>query len=56
MNIQKSELIIIGGGIAGLAAAWSAQQQGIPYTLLESSNRFGGLIHTERAGDTVIEY
>jgi oxygen-dependent protoporphyrinogen oxidase len=56
MNTQKSELIIIGGGIAGLAAAWYAQQQGIPYTLLESSNRFGGLIHTERVGDTVIEY
>src|SRR5262245_11186348 len=49
-------LIIIGGGIAGLAAAWYAQKEGIPYTLLEASNRFGGLIHTERIGDYVIEY
>lgn len=49
-------LIIIGGGIAGLAAAWYAQQANIPYTLLEASNRWGGLIHTERVNDFIIEY
>jgi protoporphyrinogen/coproporphyrinogen III oxidase len=53
---NMTKLIIIGGGIAGLAAAWYAQKANIPYTLLESSNRFGGLIHTERFNDCIIEY
>jgi protoporphyrinogen/coproporphyrinogen III oxidase len=44
---------IIGGGISGLSAAWFLQQSGIPYTLLESAERWGGKIRTERvdAGD-----
>lgn len=41
-------LVIIGGGIAGLSAAWEAQQRGISYTLLEASERWGGkIISTE---------
>ncbi len=36
--------VIIGGGITGLSAAWELQRQGIEYTLLESSNRWGGKI------------
>lgn len=36
--------IIVGGGITGLSAAWELQRQGIEYTLLESSNRWGGKI------------
>lgn len=38
---------IIGGGIAGLSAAWELQQQGIDYTLLESADRLGGKVRTE---------
>lgn len=41
-------LVIIGGGITGLSAAWEAQQRGISYTLLEASERWGGkIISTE---------
>ena len=41
-------LVIIGGGITGLSAAWEAHQLGIPYTLLEASERWGGkIISTE---------
>ena len=41
-------IAIIGGGITGLSAAWEAQQRGIPYTLLEASDRWGGkIISTE---------
>lgn len=35
-------LVIIGGGITGLSAAWEAQQRGSAYTLLEASERWGG--------------
>jgi oxygen-dependent protoporphyrinogen oxidase len=37
-------LVIIGGGITGLSAAWEAQQRGILYTLLEASDRWGGKV------------
>ena len=37
-------LVIIGGGITGLSAAWEAQRRGIPYTLLEASDRWGGKV------------
>ena len=50
-----SRVIIIGGGITGLAAAWELQQQGIDTVLLESTNRLGGKIVTERAEGFIIE-
>ena len=37
-------LVIIGGGITGLSAAWEAQQRGISYTLLEAPDRWGGKV------------
>ena len=51
------KLIVIGGGIAGLSAAYYAQKQ-IPeaqITLLESDSRWGGKIATERTDGFVIE-
>lgn len=50
-----SHVVIVGGGITGLAAAWELQQHGIPYTLLESSPQLGGKIVTERADGFIIE-
>ena len=37
-------IVIIGGGITGLSAAWEAQQRGITYTLLEASEHWGGKV------------
>lgn len=37
-------IVIIGGGITGLSAAWELQQRGIPYSLLEASHRWGGKV------------
>ena len=48
-------IVIIGGGITGLAAAWELQQQGVPYILLEASGRLGGKIMTERAEGFIFE-
>ena len=48
-------IVIIGGGITGLAAAWELQQHGIEYVLLEGSARLGGKIMTERADGFIIE-
>ncbi len=48
-------VVIIGGGITGLAAAWELQQQGVEYLLLEGTERLGGKIRTEYADGFIIE-
>ena len=42
-----SKVIVIGGGITGLSAAWALQQEGVEYALLEKESRWGGKVHTE---------
>lgn len=55
------DVAIVGGGIAGLAAAYYAQKQGLRYVLLEASERLGGKAQSEHVtgyGETpfVVEY
>ena len=58
---MNHRIIVVGGGIAGLAAAHrllelrDAQTLDLDVLLLEASNRLGGCIATERAGDFLIE-
>lgn len=47
--------IVIGGGISGLACAFRLQQRGMPVTLLESSDRAGGLAGTVSRGGFLFE-
>ena len=39
---MKSRIVIIGGGLAGLAAATALAESGLPVTVLESRPRLGG--------------
>jgi protoporphyrinogen/coproporphyrinogen III oxidase len=41
-----TDVVVIGGGIAGLAAADRLAAAGVRVTLLEAAERFGGMIHT----------
>jgi oxygen-dependent protoporphyrinogen oxidase len=41
------QVIVIGGGIAGLATAYELHRQQIPFLLLEASARVGGVIWSE---------
>ncbi|QEY24038.1 flavin monoamine oxidase family protein [Neisseria animalis] len=41
---MRTQTLIIGGGLAGLYAAYLLEQQGKDYLLLEAQNRFGGRI------------
>lgn len=43
------DVIIIGGGLAGLSAAWRLKHHNI--LLLEAEDRIGGRVHSERRGD-----
>jgi oxygen-dependent protoporphyrinogen oxidase len=52
---MKSHVIIIGGGISGLAAAHRLSEQQVQVTLLEASPRLGGTIHTEQRDGFLLE-
>lgn len=48
---SRMSVVVIGGGISGLACAWQLLQHGVPVILLERSARLGGVIDTvESAG------
>jgi protoporphyrinogen/coproporphyrinogen III oxidase len=45
------DLIVIGGGVSGLALAWKAASVGRRALVLERSGRVGGCLHTHRRPD-----
>ena len=53
--MKSTTVAVIGGGISGLAAAWTLHKRGVPYLLLEAGERFGGVVRTEREQGFVIE-
>ncbi|HVZ22917.1 MAG TPA: protoporphyrinogen oxidase [Vicinamibacterales bacterium] len=52
MNI---DVVIVGGGIAGLSAAFELQKRGRSFVVLERAARTGGVIVSEQVGDFVID-
>jgi oxygen-dependent protoporphyrinogen oxidase len=50
-----TRVVVVGAGIAGLAAAWDLKQAGVDVTVLESEPRPGGVIITERRDGFVVE-
>jgi protoporphyrinogen/coproporphyrinogen III oxidase len=49
------DVAIVGGGVAGLAAAHALSKRGVSFLLLEAAPDFGGLIRTEREGGFLME-
>ena len=52
---MKEEVIIIGGGIAGLTAAYTLKQHGLDPLILEAGNRLGGRIYTKSSSKQQFE-
>ncbi|MDX2153496.1 MAG: protoporphyrinogen oxidase [Bryobacteraceae bacterium] len=48
-------VVIIGGGISGLSAAWYLKKAGIPSLVIEERNRLGGVIATDVVNGCVLE-
>lgn len=46
--MERSDVIVVGGGISGIAFAWKAASAGRSVLLLEGSDRFGGCLHSHR--------
>lgn len=51
-----SKVVVVGGGPAGLAAAYHLRQRGAEVVLCEASDRIGGLLRTEKRDGYVIEH
>ena len=43
-------VVVLGGGLAGLSAAYELQQRGYSVTVLEGRDRLGGRVWTKRDG------
>lgn len=49
------EVAVIGGGIAGLSAAWELVRAGVSVTVLESTDRVGGKLRTEQIAGSLVD-
>ena len=53
-DAESREVVVIGGGIAGLAAAWRLRDRDV--VLLEADERLGGRLRSDRRGDYWMNY
>lgn len=51
MHNDKSSVLIVGGGLAGLCTAYELQRRGIPSHILEAASRLGGRVRTVHRSD-----
>ena len=51
---ETYDAVVVGGGIAGLAAAWELRDRNV--ILLEEGDRLGGRIRSERRGDVWLNF
>jgi oxygen-dependent protoporphyrinogen oxidase len=53
--VNQVDVAVVGGGIAGLSAAWELRQRGVAVRVLEAGARAGGVIRTDRFEGWVID-
>ena len=56
MEPQNIPVLILGGGISGLATAWFLHKRGIPFRLLEKEPATGGKIKSETGAGSVFDF
>ena len=54
-HARHTRVVVIGGGIAGLVAAWECVKVGMSVTLVEASDRLGGTIGSTRLAGLDLE-
>src|SRR5206468_6136240 len=54
-SVNSVDVVVVGAGIAGLAAAYELRGGGVSVLLLEASDRLGGVIRTDRFDGWVID-
>lgn len=53
---DRNEVVIVGGGITGLSAAYMCAKAGKKVTVLEAGDKFGGLLNTFEIGGNRLEH
>src|SRR5687768_11743377 len=51
-EVKQKHIIILGGGLAGMTAAYELNKLGYTTTILEARNRSGGRVFSVRKGST----
>ncbi|MEE9262872.1 MAG: FAD-dependent oxidoreductase, partial [Vicinamibacteria bacterium] len=53
--MKRPSVVVVGGGITGLAAAYTLARKSIDFLLIEKTRRLGGTIRTEREGGFLMD-
>jgi oxygen-dependent protoporphyrinogen oxidase len=54
-RVEHRGIIVVGGGISGLVAAWKLKSVGADVALVESNNRVGGCMRSEHRDGFILE-
>lgn len=52
---DRRRVVVIGGGVAGLAAAWELSARDVAVCVLDAADRFGGKVRRETVGGTPVD-
>lgn len=52
----QADVVVVGAGVGGLAAAYQARKRGLSVVLVEASDRLGGVVRTSVAGGCTLEH
>ena len=55
MDTKVRDVIVVGGGVSGLAASWHLQKAGIDVCLLEAASEVGGCAQTRQREGFLLE-
>src|SRR6056297_810860 len=53
---NKDQVLVLGGGISGLATSWFLHKAGVPFTLIEKDSKAGGVISSSNIEGTIVDY
>ncbi len=55
MQVEETEMVIVGGGICGILAAKQCHDRGMKYVVIEKEAKLGGVWHTMANGTSFLQ-